>query len=293
MKIIGFVLFLLIPATVTAQDYVFRVLVNKGQNELKSGYDWTPIKVGVTLKSGDELKVSKNGYLGLVHVTGKPLEVKDAGQHKVADLSAKVKEGSSVLNKYTDFILSSDAESRNNLTATGAVHRGYDEIKVFLPKPQHAIVYNEEIAVSWAQEPETTTYVVRFNSMFGDELEKLEVQDTSLVIDLNNRKFVNEDNILVSVSSKTSPQKRSESWMLKKLSAADKKRIAEALKEIREQVNEETALNQLVLAGFYESHALLIDAATAYRRAISLAPDVPQFRNAYSDFIIRNGLANR
>lgn len=293
MKIVALALTLLLAGDLLAQDYAFKVLINKGQNEVRTGSGWTPVKVGARLLSGDELRVSPSGYVGLVHVTGKPLEVKEAGQHKVVDLSAKVREGASVLNKYTDFILSTNADKQSNLTATGAVHRGGDEIKVFLPKPQKAVIYNDEISISWAREPKTDVYVVRFNSMFGDELEKMEVRDTTLTIDLSGPRFVNEDNILVEVSSKSNPRKTSEPWMLKKLSSADKKRISTALSEISDQTSERTALNQLLLAGFYESHALLIDAASAYLEAIRLAPSVPQFRADYAAFIERNGLKDQ
>ena len=40
-----------------AQDYTFKVLVNKGKNEIKAGSGWQVIKVGSSLKSDDELKV--------------------------------------------------------------------------------------------------------------------------------------------------------------------------------------------------------------------------------------------
>lgn len=276
--------------TISAQEYAFKVLVNKGQNEVKMGNSWKPVKVGSSLKSIDELKVSQNAYLGLVHVSGKPLEVKDAGQYKVVDLAARVKGGSSVLNKYTDFILSSKNQKGNNLTATGAVHRGADAIKVFLPKPQFAIVYNDEVSIAWARDAKTRDYTVRFNSMFGDELDKLEVKDTMVSINLNGAKFLNEDNILIEISSKSDKNKTSESYMLKKLSPADKIRIKNSLSEIASQTMEQTALNKLVLAGFYEQNALLIDASTAYLAAIRLAPNVPYFKEAYGLFIKRNSL---
>lgn len=292
MKVTAFVLMSVFFGTVSAQEYAFKVLVNKGQNVIKTGNDWVPIKVGTSLKSADELKISQNGYLGLVHISGKPLEVKDAGQHKVVELASKVRAGSSVLNKYTDFILSANEVKKNNLTATGAVYRGEYEIKVYLPRSQHAIVFNDEISFNWSKLADTKTYVVSFNSMFGDELEKLEVQDTTVSINLNGSKFSNEDNILVEVSSKDEHNKLSERLMLKKLSTADKKRINTALSEIAEQTKEPTALNQLILASFYESHALLIDAATAYQKAVKLAPGVPEYRAAYTDFIARTGLKN-
>lgn len=278
--------------SISAQDYAFKVLINKGQNEIKSGNDWVPIKVGASLRSADELKITQNGYLGLVHVSGKPLEVKKAGSHKVADLAGSMTKEASVLNKYTDFILSSNTKKGSSLTATGAVYRGEYAIKVFLPKPQFAIVFNDDISIAWAKDEKAKKYIVRFNSMFGDELEKQEVQDTSLSIDLNSAKLSNEDNILVEVSDAEDSKRVSETFMLKKLSTADKKRINTSLKEVAAQTKDETALNQLVLAVFYEQNALLIDASTAHQNAIRLAPNVPDFQEAYRKFLLRNALVD-
>jgi hypothetical protein len=293
MKILAIALATFAFGTISAQEYAFKVLINKGQNEIKAGNNWQPIKVGATLNSADELKLSQNGYLGLVHVSGKPLEVKEAGQHKVVDLAARIKEGTSVLNKYTDFILSSANNKGNKLMATGAVHRGPNEIKVFLPKPQQAIVFNDKISVAWAKDEKTEIYIVRLNSMFGDELDRFEVKDTTVLIDLSKPNLINEDNILVEVASKTDKERVSESFMLKKLSTADKTRIKNSLANIASQTKEQTALNNLFLASFFEDNKLLIDAATAYQIAIKLAPNVPYFQEAFNDFLTRNGLNSK
>ena len=71
---------------VQGQDYAFRILANKGANEIKSGDTWQPVKTGASLKMGDELRVTENASIGLVHSSGKPLEVKKADTYKVADL---------------------------------------------------------------------------------------------------------------------------------------------------------------------------------------------------------------
>jgi len=53
--------FLLISSLCCAQeDYAFRVLANKGANEVKTGNTWQPLKTGAQLKTGDELKISEN-----------------------------------------------------------------------------------------------------------------------------------------------------------------------------------------------------------------------------------------
>ncbi|NJM24164.1 MAG: hypothetical protein HC859_00020 [Bacteroidia bacterium] len=57
----------LLSGFVFGQDYAFKVLANKGTNEVKSGETWAPVKTGASLKESDEIKVADNGYLGLVH----------------------------------------------------------------------------------------------------------------------------------------------------------------------------------------------------------------------------------
>ena len=289
MRFMVVIVFMLTLGCVEALEYTFRVLINKGQNSIRSGSEWLPIKVGTSLKSADELRISQNGYLGLVHFSGKPLEVKEPGKHKVQNLASRIKPGLSVLHKYTDFILSTH-EKRNNLTASGAVHRGSNEIKVFLPEAEQAVVFNANISIAWAKDAKTPVYVIRFNNMFGDELDRLEVKDTTLSVDLNSTKFMNEDNILIEVASKIDSKKKSEQFMIKKVSAADKARINTALKEMGDLTAEENALNHLYLANFYEKHSLLIDASTSYQKAIQLAADVPYFQQAYRAFLLRSGM---
>lgn len=291
-KLAFVVAILMIPAlSLRAQnEYAFKVLVNKGRNEVKAGENWQAVKVGASLKSSDELKVTENSYVGLVHVTGKPLELKQPGKYKVVDLAAKVGGGASVLNKYTDFILSANTAKKNNLAATGAVHRG-TEFPLYLPeKAQEAVIYNDEIIINWDSEKFPGPYVVKFNSMFEDELAKTETKENRIKVNLADDSFVNEDNILVTVQSKSDLGKVSNKYTLKRLSTADKQRIKNSLNEISGQLAEATALNKLILAGFFEQNGLLIDAATAFQQAIELAPDVPAYKDDYNNFLLRNGL---
>jgi tetratricopeptide (TPR) repeat protein len=277
-----------------AQDYTFKVLANKGSNEVKSGDAWQAIKTGDRLKTGDELKVSENSYVALVHSTGKPMELKQSGNYKVADLASKVGAGTSVLNKYTDFILSSNSAEakKNRLSATGAVHRGLADIKVFLPENQYAEIYNNNVIVNWEATKGGGPYVVIVKNMFDEELMKLETPENSVQIDRANPKLANEDALLVEVKSKSDGKSKSEQHLIKKLSIARQEAIKKSLAEMGNDVKEETALNKFIMAGFYEENKLFIDAITAYEQAIKLAPDVPTYKEAYEEFLLRNKLKN-
>jgi len=275
---------------IQAQDYTFKVLVNKGKNEMKTRAGWQQVKVGSSLKSADQVKVVENAYLGLVHVSGKALEVKQSGNYTVSELAARVNGGTSVLNKYTDFILSANTDPKNTLTATGAVSRGVDNISVYLPRPESSVVYNNMVTISWEEEEALKPYEVIFKSMFGDVLRSVETNDNKVEVDLGDRNFENEDNIIVTVVSKGDKDKISIDYTLKKLSKADRDRIRTSFREIADQTAEPTALNKFVIAGFYENNNLLIDAISAYQEAISLAPDVPMYAEAYEAFLLRHAI---
>jgi hypothetical protein len=282
----------LLSGSVFGQSYAFKVLVNKGKNEVKTGNTWQPLKTGATLTSTDEVKLADNAYVGLIHASGKPLELKQAGSYKIVDLSARVSGGSSVLNKYTDFILSSNTDKRNRMAATGAVHRGGTSTRIFLPKSEYAIFYGDTVMLDWEKDPNATgPYVVTLKSMFGDDLYSTESEGKPVAVNLADPKFANEDNILVLIVPKNQMEKQPEpEYMLKRLSKADKDRIQLQLNEISGQTDDNSALNKLILAGFYEQNKLLIDATTAYLQAIALAPDVPDYQEAYTNFLLRNGL---
>jgi len=276
-----------------AQDYAFKVLANKGANEVKSGNDWLPVKTGASLKDQDELKLSANSYMGLVHATGKPLELKQPGSYKVSDLAAQIKTGSSVLTKYTDFILSSNSPEakKNRLSATGAVDRGDNAaIQLMLPQNQHSGIYNNVAIISWAGTNVPGPYIATIRNMFDDELSQLETPETSFQIDLTDPKFAKENALLIEVKAKNDPKQVSKQHLIKKLAPAEQENVKKSLNEIMGEVQEQTALNKFILAGFYEENNLFIDAISAYEEAIKLAPDVTSYKEAYDDFLIRHGI---
>ncbi|NJM24165.1 MAG: hypothetical protein HC859_00025 [Bacteroidia bacterium] len=223
------------------------------------------------------------------------MELKQAKTYKVADLAASVSGGTSVLNKYTDFILSSNSAEakKNRLSATGAVHRGEErEIKLMLPENQHSGIYNNLAVLNWDDSKVRGPYIVTVKNMFDDVLDKLETPENHISIDLTAPKYGTENAILVEISSKSDPKLGSRQHLIKKLPAAEQVKVKESLSDIIGVVSEQTALNKLIQASFYESHNLFIDAITAYEEAIKLAPDVPTYQEAYEEFLLRHGMKN-
>ncbi|MEJ1238930.1 hypothetical protein WBG78_12425 [Chryseolinea sp. T2] len=291
MKYTSTLILALIATVATGQDYSFKVLASKGNNEIKTNGAWTPLKTGASLHTGDELKLASNGYIGLVHKKGKPLEVKTPGSYQVAQLESQVSSGSGIVSKYTDFILSntSPETKKNNLSATGAVDRGeYHAIRIALP--EHAGIYHNVAPVGWTGDNIKAPFIVTVMNMFDEELAIYETEQTSIQLDMNDAKFARENAVIVEVKSKTDPNQKSKRHMIKKLGAADHVGIEKSLTDINTVAQEETALNSYILAGFYEQNKLYIDAIGAYEDAIRLAPDVTAYKESYTEFLKRNNL---
>jgi hypothetical protein len=284
-------LFAFVATVAFGQDYAFKVLANKGSNEIKTNGAWTPLKTGASLRAGDELRLSPNGYIGLVHKMGKPLEVKTPGNYAVTQLESQVKSGSGILAKYTDFILSNSSPEakKNQLNATGAVNRGeYHAIRLALP--EHAGIYHNVATIGWGGDDIKAPFIVTVVNMFDEELAIYETEQTTIQLDMNDTKFAKQNAVIIEVKSKVDPNQSSKRHMIKKLTVADQAGIQRSLTEINTEVQDETALNSIILASFYEQNKLYIDAIGAYEDAIRLAPDVLAYQESYTSFLTRNGL---
>ena len=275
--------------------YTFKVLANKGANEVKTGDSWQPLKTGASLKETDEIKLGENSYVGLIHSTGKPKEIKTAGIHKISALAGQMKGGASVLNKYADFILSSNSAEakKNRLSATGAVHRAgsMEDIIVYLPENQHSSIYNTVAVVNWeSKSGNKGPFLVTVQNMFGDDMIVKETPEATYTLDLNDPKLTNEQHFLIQIRNKADNKLISAQHLIKKVQTAELQKIKTLLAEFVGEMTEETALNKFIMAGFYEDNQLFIDAITAYEEAIKMAPDVETYKEAYEEFLLRNRL---
>lgn len=286
------VAFVLINAFVFGQEYSFKVLATKGANEVKSGDSWQPLKTGASLKASDELKIAENAYLGLISAEGAPVEIRQAQSIKVADI--KVKKGQTAMAKYTDFILSSNAEGKKNkLGATGAVVRDVKEnkaITVILPSKDFSNVYNKAVIINWDGEKVQGPYVVTVKDMFEEPITKFETPEISFTLDLNDPKLASQTAIFVEVNSKADPKLGSSRYYIKPMPAAERDKVKKQLDETLGDVSEETAVNKLMLARFFQENNLLIDAIGEFEKAVKLAPDVPEYKNYYDDFLYTRGM---
>ena len=281
---------IMVTGVAAQQATQFTVSTQKGQNEVQSPTGKKPLKTGLVLKEEDVLVLGEGSYVALIPKPGGiPKELKKAGTYPVKDLLQGVKAGASVLNKYTEFMLSSNSDERKNrLSATGAVHRGLENIKVFLPENPNNEVLNSTLVVQWeSKTPVQGAYVVKVTDIFESELYSQEVNGNKTTINLNDSKYTKYP-IKVNVYSKQDARTASAGYIVNMISNKSK---SDKLKgEVTELgLTEETAINKFVLAGFYEEKGLFIDAIAAYEDAMKLEPEVDSYKEAYHEFLVRSG----
>ena len=297
---------LLVAQNATSQDYIFRVLANKGTNQVKvvGATQPTALKTGSKLNSGDQIIAVAGSYIGLVHSTGKTMEIRTPGTHNISDLEGKVSKGTaSVANRYMNFVMNKmnegdgnvNANYRRNSNATGAVERATRSaaIRVLLKDSKNPNkVYGEVATIRWDANEEITNYVVTIKNVFDEVLYTAETSETKISVDFSQEKLANERFVIVGVKDKDNENLRSMDYGIQRMSPVEVKGIEKQLSELSAEVTEETSLNKIVYASFFEENNLHLDALTKYEEAVSLSPDVKDFQIIYDEYVLASVLGN-
>ena len=276
-----------------AQDTTFQALAVDGNVQIKKTEAWLPLNAGQPLRQGDLIKLDKDAYVGMIHHTGHTLELHKNGTYEISQLSQEV--GDRKLNvaaKYGSFyvsMLNGNTPVKVNPLERSATPNG---LNVYLPNSVD--VFNDEVIIRWKDGTQLNeTYEVKLKNMFNEVLDIQEVDGTRTRLNFNNDKIAQERLIIVSVNNKDFKDQKSNDYGMKQLTPEEAEPIARELSELKLEIsNQQSALDKLILASFYEQNSLLADALTSYETAIELAPEVEAFRKAYDQFIFRNGLGN-
>jgi len=154
------------------QDFVFKVLANDGSNEFKSvsAQAWLPVRRGVSFNNGDMIRIVDKAYLGLIHNSGKTVELIKPGEFLIDEIESNIdsrKKG--IGGKYTEFVFNTiensgqDEESPEVLVARGA----NESINVYMPMA--AEVINDRIIIPWEPvKDKDAVYMLFVKDMFDE-----------------------------------------------------------------------------------------------------------------------------
>ena len=135
-------------------------------------------------------------------------------------------------------------------------------------------------------------YDVVLRNMFDEVIMETTTTKPSIKLNFDESKLKDQRLVIFSVKLKDDDSKKSDEYGIAKLTKEEAESIKSSLDSLKSEIGDETALDKIILASFFEENNLIIDAATNYQAAINMSPGVEDFQTAYNQFLTRNGLGN-
>lgn len=313
-KFIFLLVAFVLTATLFAQQGKFKVLAVKGEVKYAKSErgPWEPLSLKTELNENTIIKLESDNYVGLIHQSGKTLELKNKGKFKVAELSKDVeKKPANITKRLTAYLIEevnqyddmmSSKNYRRNMQETGAVERSVEifndysteESSMELLIESHAIelisprksnVLNGKITFSWEPDPNIKEYKFCLHDRFDREVYNTTTQSTSITIDLNELNLERDVYYFWNVYDKNNPLAKSFDCAFLILDDMEAAKIQNDLKNIYSELEwSDSPMNNLVLAAYFNEHSLYFNALEHYQRAMTKAPDIDDFKKFYELF---------
>lgn len=289
-------------------EVIFKVLAAQGEVVTTKATEQARLAAGKSLLKDQVIQVSGKGYLGLIHKTGKSLELKEPGTYNVWELDAVVNKtaSTSLTKKYAKYVfgeLQREDEKgmrRNHqqyMAVTGAVSRAVasaTQVKAFVPAAC-TVSTTLPTALYWKPLEGTNTYKVTIQDLFDAVVWSQETADTSIVLDFSKIKGLESTRTgIVRVSSVQKGPKSAIGHPVKLLPEAESRLMKVELEEFKSQqdgIEEKSALNSLSLGYYYERCGLHLNALQCFKDAALLGGEVLDYQLQYQEYLVRAGIA--
>ena len=310
-----------------AAEHEFQILAKEGNVKLKTAKSssYSTAKTGAKLFKDDKLQLKRGAYVALYHKsTGKTSELKSAGTYSISKLSKDIKKGQKGLNKkFADYVInevsggdnlfsaggpgemnilgSAERQIGNNDTKSGLKESGLNDdasegviaLADFVSSESDDVIYliaaratflmDNYATFQWKKDTDSKNYELHIMDKNDKEVYKTKTNDTTIKVDLEKAKLSQGENYYWYVSS---GDKKSDQYILNRLTDKELLPIKQTLASVSD---DRTAIENILLASYFEDLNLAYDAKNAYEAAIKLAPDVKEYKRLYCAFLYRTG----
>lgn len=299
---------------------IFKVLASKGDVKIyKAESDnWEKIQSKQEIFENDKIKVERGAYLGLVHTTGRTVEIKEAGTYNVNELVKKISKKESSLSKrlsqyvfdeisQAEDILSSD-DYHKSMSITGSVERSIESPKtntseftdelsysniILVNFPKKTNIITSTVSISWEPVNGITNFMLSVRDRFDNEVMKKNVKGNNITIDLTESAFARDNFYIFNISIEDNPTIKSGDFAFQLLSEEKADEIKNEVALLKQELNTESSLaDRILLASFYEERGLFIEAQQAYEQAMPEGNDIEEFQNMYKAFLYKSKTGN-
>lgn len=289
-------------SAVNAQELLFQVIASKGENKVVSSGKESKMASGNRVYTGAKIKVVSGGYVSMKHNTGKVVELRTPGTFDASQLASKYnKKSAGFASKYSNFVLAGmDASSgTGNANSTGAVHRGNESpdinINLFTANikgtSRNYMLKSVPALVKWdlREGGKSESYVVSLKDLEDNVIFTTEVKGSSAQLDLTNTELKDAHYLLV-VSGKDNAEAKSKPALIEFLSDEEKAAKESDLSKLKAELDLTAAIDNLVMARYYEEQKMYLNAVGCYEKAIEIAPEVESYKTVYTNFLARIGV---
>jgi hypothetical protein len=280
---------------VWAQSHSFTVLASKGENEVMKGTKWVPVKAGTKIYKGNKVKVAVQGYLGMLHKSGKTVEIKNQGEYTIAQLETSLQSKStSFSEKYAQFVLNDFnelSEEDKEYSVVASVERAPNE-PLFLGPDTLLVIKDIPLTLPWETKKEIENSELHINDLADQVLTTLDASKSAAVLDLSKTKLEAGQMYFTKVYD-TESKKYATDTKVKKVILVDETVSKDVLKEYKELLKEldlKKSTNHLILAGFFLDKSLKAYAASHYYQAMTLSPEIKGYQKLYENYLKNIGV---
>jgi len=259
----------------------------------KGGGTWKHLNAGEQLSNEFKIKIDKNSYAGIIGPNGRSIELTKPGTYESKFLKSLIAGGNpSSSKKFVNFVFSEitkKMESASQMKVTGAVVRErINDIPVGVPSPTY--ILDSVTVFSWYPVEGTGYYTFKLLNNENKTVYLKRVQDTTISLNLYSLQL-NEDSFKWVVINYDKPEQMSDTNLIYMLPASNADVIRDSVENLNDVIGSNpTAINQIILAAFYERNNININAMEAYKRAVKLAPKVKAYRARYNEYLKSKGI---
>lgn len=291
-------------STALAENYIFRVLASNGDVKVKTNNrgQWEKLKTGSRLFENDKIKIGSNSHLGLVHKSGRALQVSAPREYTVSDLAGKLSKSSTVTGRFTQFILDEMQESDNlmasdnyNMDVTGSVERSTEGLPFMssgysfrVNTPRKINYVDPKASFTWFNAANDGKYKFIITDRFDRPIYTAEVSDTVYNVDLDKIKLDKDVYYFWHVVDAADESKKSEDGCFLLYSDNEVKAVKDSLNLLKEELGDvDNPVSKVMLGYFYETKDMIPQAMDSYKEAVELSGGTADYKQIYDKFLRR------
>jgi tetratricopeptide (TPR) repeat protein len=253
----------------------------------------TTIATGQKLSANEVITVPTEGYLALIHMSGKTIEFKEAGNFNLTELDKKYKQSRYPLSRWYFERMIKELTKVNNPEQEeyqGYIHHyvssNYGEIKLNIPNKINAI--HPYVFITWHPYKDVKDYTFILKNISDEIIIEKTVSDTSFNFNIGLYPRA-DNNYLITVAVKNNTKLQSIPSFINQIKGTNAEAILKREKSLQEELDTNTSspINALIMATFYDENDLYTDAYAHYQKAVALNPDVIEYKTLFYNFLNR------